>query len=177
MIGDVPLTRAEIYNRWKQKDPARYAAIRAASRKRHAEKIATYNREYYAANLDEQRARGRAAYHANREVRLAQCVAFQKAVAADPVKRRRRNDAERNRRYKLSNAQYDAMVAQQGGLCAVCSQPPTMKGTLFVDHDHATGVIRGLLCGKCNTGIGMLGDSLDAIKRAARYLKRAGQTF
>lgn len=70
------------------------------------------------------------------------------------------------RKYGITLEQFDAMSAAQNHACAICgSQEP-----LCVDHDHETGVIRGLLCGRCNKGIGLLGDSLEGLERAVRYL-------
>jgi hypothetical protein len=53
-------------------------------------------------------------------------------------------------RYGISLAQYDEMAETQGGVCAICGQPPKQK-RLHVDHDHETGRVRGLLCAPCNT--------------------------
>lgn len=56
----------------------------------------------------------------------------------------------------------------QGGNCAICLTPP--KRWFAIDHDHATGKVRGLLCTNCNTGIGMLKDDLEVLHRAQVYL-------
>jgi hypothetical protein len=59
--------------------------------------------------------------------------------------------------YKLTIAQYDAIFAFQGGVCYACQQPEPVKGRrLSVDHCHDTGLIRGLLCSRCNPIIGKL---------------------
>lgn len=73
------------------------------------------------------------------------------------------------RTYKLSAKQYDAMLDRQGGVCAICKQTNGSK-RLFVDHDHGTGAVRGLLCSGCNTAVGMLKDDISRIIEAARYL-------
>jgi len=75
-------------------------------------------------------------------------------------------------RYGLSAARYDALMDQQGGRCAVCGGPPTGQGRLHVDHDHATSLVRGLLCHDCNTGIGSLKDDLSILRAAVAYLER-----
>lgn len=59
--------------------------------------------------------------------------------------------------YKLTIAQYDQLLAYQGGVCYMCHQAEPVKGRrLSVDHDHKTGLIRGLLCSRCNPILGKL---------------------
>ena len=60
------------------------------------------------------------------------------------------------------------MVEERDGRCDICARIPA--GRLHIDHNHATGKIRGLLCGTCNRGIGSLGDSVELLKAALRYL-------
>lgn len=67
--------------------------------------------------------------------------------------------------------QYERMLADQGGGCAICGSPRDAKRSLAVDHDHATGAIRGILCSGCNTGLGLLRDSRELLLRAADYLQ------
>lgn len=54
---------------------------------------------------------------------------------------------------EFTTEQYNEMLEQQDGLCLLCDGPPR-KVRLHVDHDHETGVIRGLLCTSCNTKLG-----------------------
>lgn len=74
----------------------------------------------------------------------------------------------RNSKYRLTDTQYAAMVEAQAGCCAVCAQP----SKLVVDHDHATGEIRGLLCDPCNVGLGRYDDDPERLMAAAAYLLR-----
>lgn len=64
---------------------------------------------------------------------------------------------------------YNQMLNQQNGRCKICNQPPT-RHRLGVDHDHITGRVRGLLCGNCNTLLGMAHDSPDILQSAICYL-------
>jgi Pyruvate/2-oxoacid:ferredoxin oxidoreductase delta subunit len=71
------------------------------------------------------------------------------------------------RRYGITIEDRDRMLADQGGVCAVCADRPAV----VVDHDHATGAVRGLLCKGCNVAIGVLGDA-SGIQRALDYLSK-----
>lgn len=62
-----------------------------------------------------------------------------------------------NRKYKLDSARYAQLLEQQGGLCAICREASPKP--LHVDHDHSTGAVRGLLCARCNVGLGFLDKS------------------
>jgi len=73
--------------------------------------------------------------------------------------------------------QYRALLIKQKGKCAICRKDfghiscLGLKAKLAVDHDHETGRVRGLLCGKCNRGLGWFGDDPKLLRRAADYLK------
>lgn len=73
-----------------------------------------------------------------------------------------------------SKEDYYVLLGRQGGKCAICgySKRSAKDKRLAVDHDHDTGKLRGLLCGKCNTAIGMLNDSLTLLGAAAIYLAK-----
>ena len=79
-------------------------------------------------------------------------------------------------KYGLDIKEYDRMFKKQDGKCAICKKPETRKRKdrvlrLAVDHNHRTGNVRGLLCHKCNAGIGNLNDSSELLKNAIRYLE------
>ena len=76
------------------------------------------------------------------------------------------------RKYGLTVAEYEAMLADQGGGCAICRRPPRDDIALHVDHDHLTGAVRGLLCFRCNNAIGDLRDDLELVYRMLDYLDR-----
>lgn len=71
--------------------------------------------------------------------------------------------------YGLSLEAYDKLLEAQQGLCAICRHS-CPSGPLCVDHDHSTGAIRGLLCRKCNVGIGQLNDDPALVQAALDYL-------
>jgi hypothetical protein len=79
-------------------------------------------------------------------------------------------------RYGITAAEYDALLAAQGGTCAICEQPPSEKNTrahwgekLCVDHCHETGAVRGLLCNDCNLALGYAKSAATASAMAAYF--------
>lgn len=72
-------------------------------------------------------------------------------------------------RYGITVEQYEVMFVRQNGCCAVCAQPSTTR--LVVDHNHDSGVIRGLLCQRCNKGLGLFDDSPTRLRAASHYLR------
>jgi hypothetical protein len=76
-------------------------------------------------------------------------------------------DKARRKPWRPQPAEYNRMFADQGGRCAICQAELPQ---LVVDHDHATGLVRGLLCANCNCGIGFLRDDISILHSAARYL-------
>jgi hypothetical protein len=78
-------------------------------------------------------------------------------------------------RYGLTVPQFLALHDTQGRACGSCKTPEPDPAALHIDHDHDTDEVRGLLCPGCNHGIGMLGDTLAGVEKAAAYLRRALQ--
>ena len=79
------------------------------------------------------------------------------------------------RKYGLTLEDYDRMLREQGGTCALCSRVPEQERykRLNVDHCHNTGKIRGLLCTPCNCAIGILGDTVEHVRQAVIYLEKS----
>lgn len=73
--------------------------------------------------------------------------------------------------YGLTVKAYRDLATKQGHKCAICIK--RVKGKLFVDHDHKTNNIRGLLCSKCNFGVGLFNDDPKLLKSATNYLEVA----
>lgn len=72
--------------------------------------------------------------------------------------------------YGLKEGEYQALYEAQGGACAICRRAKGLKKKLAVDHDHATGYVRGLLCGPCNKILGHLRDDPELAMNVVRYL-------
>jgi Recombination endonuclease VII len=62
------------------------------------------------------------------------------------------------------------MFDRQNGLCKICGE---LLERALVDHCHVTNKVRGLLCQKCNSGLGMFRDRIDSLKQAIRYLEES----
>lgn len=91
---------------------------------------------------------------------------------SDPRTKIRKRRALLKHKYGISLEDYEAMLEKQGGVCAACGDVETRKDTqhLAVDHDHSTGVVRGILCQKCNTALGLLNDDPQRISALLNYL-------
>jgi hypothetical protein len=87
-------------------------------------------------------------------------------------KNREQYPVDRLRRYGMTLEQHAAMLEAQGGLCAICRKPPSGKRPLVVDHCHASGTVRGLLCYGCNRALHVL-DTPDLLAKANAYLKKS----
>jgi hypothetical protein len=84
--------------------------------------------------------------------------------------KRAESSRQLNLNYGITLADYDKMLAEQGGGCAVCGKEP--NGTrLHVDHNHKTGAIRGLLCNGCNVALGSVDDNLSTLSGLIKYLQ------
>ena len=89
---------------------------------------------------------------------------------SDADLRARHGVARLGRNYGLSREEHRRLLEGQNGVCAVCKLPS--RRALCVDHCHATRQVRGLLCDKCNTALGLLGDDVLRILAAVAYLNR-----
>jgi hypothetical protein len=111
----------------------------------------------------------------NPERKAASARAYRAANPAKVKEQTRRSALKR--KYGITLEQYDEMLAAQGGRCAICrgDRPGARHGLFVVDHCHATGTARGLLCVNCNTAIGSLREDVAVMAAAVAYLRRWGQ--
>lgn len=75
---------------------------------------------------------------------------------------------KRRTRYGLDSIAYDSLLESQDHQCGICGS----SRKLYVDHNHATGAVRGFLCNQCNAGIGMLQDNPDLLRKAIEWLEK-----
>lgn len=97
--------------------------------------------------------------------------------ASSPEYRKKINEQRIKSVYDLSPEQYQILVEVQNGVCAVCKIPQKNRKSsqLFVDHEHKTGRIRGLLCHKCNVAIGFIKEDITVALNIINYLKQYDQ--
>jgi hypothetical protein len=114
------------------------------------ERQLTYHKDYYQKNQERLQQQSRTYYANNKETMSQQ------------VKKRRLLT-----KFGLTLEDFAAMLAAQNNVCAICGQN---RGRLVVDHCHTTGRVRGLLCTPCNSFLGRIHDSIEALDTIKRYL-------
>lgn len=142
-----------------------------AAQIRWREKNPEYFKQYHAEHRDEKNAYCREWHQTHRE---DQSRKKKEDRIQSPEKYRA---YELKRRFGMTPEEYDVMFQAQGGVCAICGRPEPHQWRgkprpLSVDHDHKTGVRRGLLCSDCNLMVGKSGDDAARLLAAAGYLTR-----
>lgn len=82
-----------------------------------------------------------------------------------------RTNTFRMRVYGLGNVDVDKMITNQNGKCLICKNEFKDKNAPHLDHNHKTGLVRGMLCTRCNTGLGLFKDDIQNLENAIAYLK------
>lgn len=132
--------------------------------KAHKEERTQYMKQYGVDNAEKQRMYRRIWGHKNSR-KLAESK--RKWVEQNPEK-----DKSRRLYYKfgITLDDYERMLKEQSGLCAICNHVSDDGIQLCVDHNHKNGEVRGLLCRKCNSGIALLKESRELFESAMKYL-------
>lgn len=139
----------ERVKRWQHANPERSRAASAAWRKKNPDRAKELNARWRSRRTPEEiSAYGREAYRNHRRAHHI------------------------NKKFGLTEAQYELMIVAQDGHCAICAELDRPEKRLAVDHDHVTGRIRALLCDRCNRGIGFLDENPERLCAAANYIER-----
>lgn len=146
------------YHRWRwENDPAYREHKRTLARKTQAEP-----------DYNEKRRKAR-------EKRTPEQIELDAARAAEWAASRpaRIKAYHLKRLYNLTLDDVMGMLERQGGCCAICGILFSPRKPHKIDHCHATGAVRGLLCNTCNTALGKFQDSPPLLRKAAMYLEKA----
>jgi hypothetical protein len=140
------------------------ARTRAARyRATHSEKIRAYQKAYYATHSEEIRAYNKTYDATHSEERRTHRATHSKEKRVYRLRNK----------YGLTPLAFESILAGQGGVCAICKSARGGNRGPVVDHDHVTGRVRGILCNKCNQGLGLFGDNILSLKAAILYLEEA----
>jgi hypothetical protein len=141
-------------------------------RNEHKEARKEYHKKYRKKNLSLLTEKKKEYYLKNR----SDIISKKRIYNKEHTKERREKTIIKN--FGINNEQYNNLLYKQNNLCAICLNPE--KGidprtnrnfNLAIDHDHIDGGIRGLLCSKCNRGLGSFKDNINLLKRAIGYLE------
>lgn len=109
--------------------------------------------------------------HFERYVSSNNCVECNRKQMSDRAEKVRWRRIKRE--YGITKEEYNNMKLSQSNKCMICKFNFEEDSKIHIDHCHKTGIVRGLLCSKCNQGIGLLGDSIENLKSAIEYLWRS----
>jgi len=147
---------------------------------RTKEQKAAYSKEYYQQNKEQKAAYSKEYYQQNKEKQMAYAKEYYKQNK-EKIKEYYANRKEqtaayyRDKRYKLSTEDYYGMLEKQENKCKLCfmefNTDDTKVTSPCVDHCHTTDKIRGLLCRRCNMGLGYFKDNTVTVTRAINYLQ------
>lgn len=128
--------------------------------------LVEYHKAYYLANKEKIKANNAKNYSANakeiKEKKRLYRNANKEKVAI----------SKRKSKYGISAEKFMEMVRLQNNKCAICGEEMIGYNNQCVDHNHSTGIIRGLLCNPCNRALGYFKDDIEIIKNAVDYMRR-----
>lgn len=151
-LGLSKCKKQKLFEAKRSYDPVAKAAYNKKWREENRELVAENKRQWFNKNREQNIEKRKANYRKNIDAH---------------------KDAMLRRNYGITLEQYNAMLASQDHGCKICkSKTSNSKAakSLFVDHCHRTGVVRGILCNKCNAGIAYFNESKELLAEAIRYL-------
>ena len=154
-------------------------------RKQNKDKILAYGRDYYRKNRDKLDNNAKRYREPNKEIARQKSIQW---IKNNPERKKemdieyKKNNKQKvsylnwkgglKRNFNISDIEYNIMFNKQNGSCKICNtHQSNLKFRLCVDHNHKTGQVRGLLCSKCNSALGLLQDSSQLLRVAANYIE------
>jgi Recombination endonuclease VII len=148
-----------------EKDESRFSKKRSGLNTRCKECIGKYMKHLYAKDRPKELEKRKAWYRKN-QARVKREAKNRYASNKEDIKFRRIF-----LKYGLTKEGYENLLAEQNGTCAVCKLPNSFK-SFAVDHNHITLAVRGLLCDKCNTALGLLDEDIERMASLISYVKK-----
>jgi hypothetical protein len=161
---------AAVRKRWYEENKAKHAADGKAWREKNKEKVAATNKTWQVNNREKVRADAKEWRAANSDLVTAYNTKWWQNNLAKALQTRMRASLKAN--FGITLEFYFEMLEAQKGVCFVCKQTCKTGRRLAVDHCHATGRIRGLLCHACNCALGRTNDDPEILRGLANYLER-----
>ena len=137
---------------------------RKAYKKQYDEKNKERDKLYRIAHRAEKKK-----YNEDHREHLTECQKINRANNIDEY-RIKEKGYQIKKNYDITIEQYNNMLNAQNNKCAICHNKFKPFKDTHIDHNHITGKVRGLLCVKCNSGIGYLNDDINLLKEAINYL-------
>lgn len=170
----------EYQRQYREKNRDRIRAYQKAWVEANPDKRKAYVARHAAKNPEREKARRQEYYRQNRERILADRRRYSQENKDKIRAYRQRTKSERRHYFRaliygIPKEQFLALFEAQGGACAICSRALELEGPRsdqpHLDHCHETGKVRGILCVKCNAGLGQFKDNPASLERAASYLR------
>lgn len=145
-------------------------------RKDNPEKCRSDSNKSYAKNKNKVQARQKKYRQDNKEKESLRHKSHYEKNKHNPEFLHKQRGHFLKRHYGITIQDYDDIYIEQGGRCAVCgTHQSKLDRSLAVDHCHSTKIVRGLLCHKCNIGIGCFNDDVNLFKNVVKYLEKDGE--
>lgn len=173
------------YQRAYRLDPIHKAKAQARERdyrERHREEQAAHSKSYYAAHKEEARIKAKERREQHPEINRNKCRAY-RASHLEEMKAKSRAYYAQNRekrliegklqKYGISREDLSALFEGQSRRCAICGTDKFNGVGPCIDHDHASGAVRGILCVSCNSVLGHAKDNQDILRAAIKYLQES----
>lgn len=155
--------RREYNNQWYAKNKEKLREQQKAYREKRKEYMINYQKEYYEKNKEKLNLQNKSNYENNKE--------YRKEKAAEHWKKVKHTKPALKSQYGITIDDYNRMFEEQEGCCYICGvHQNNLDNSLNVDHNHATGRVRKLLCRKCNLAIGIIKENTNTINNLIKYL-------